>query len=115
MKSAEAAQIDAVFALAMAAERASTPAPAPGRADRLALMPKRPCLVCGRLAPGSYCDRHAPKQASRAWQGGSTRAWRTLRAQALARDGHRCVQCGRTGQLHEGLTTLCETCHHAQH
>ena len=31
VKSAEAAQIDAVIALAMAAERASTPAPAPAR------------------------------------------------------------------------------------
>ncbi|QJY51227.1 HNH endonuclease [Pseudonocardia broussonetiae] len=27
---------------------------------------------------------------SRAWEGGSTRAWRKVRAGVLARDGHRC-------------------------
>lgn len=93
-------------------------------------MPVRPCLVCGQLATGSYCPTHAPKQGSRAWRGGSTRAWRNVRAQALARDGHRCVQCGTSGplQVHhvvplaeggsmalDALTTLCEHCHRAAH
>jgi 5-methylcytosine-specific restriction endonuclease McrA len=93
-------------------------------------MPRRPCLVCGQLATGSYCTRHAPKSGSRAWAGGSTRAWRTLRAQALQRDGDRCVKCGRPDRLAvhhvvplaeggtmalDGLTTLCHDCHHAAH
>jgi 5-methylcytosine-specific restriction endonuclease McrA len=92
-------------------------------------MPRRPCLVCGTLASGSYCTRHAPKSGSRAWAGGSTRAWRNLRAQALQRDG-RCVKCGARDQLAvhhvvplaeggalglDGLTTLCEPCHRVAH
>jgi len=93
-------------------------------------MTSRPCIVCGTLAAGSYCDRHAPKPGSRAWRGGSTRQWRQLRAQALQRDGDRCVKCGARDQLAvhhvvplaeggalglDGLTTLCEPCHHAAH
>lgn len=93
-------------------------------------MPRRPCIVCGTLATGTYCPRHAPKPGSRAWAGGSTRAWRALRWQALQRDGHRCVRCGKRGQLavhhvvplaEEGvltldnLTVLCEPCHRAAH
>lgn len=91
----------------------------------------RPCLTCGRPTPGgSYCARHKPQEGSRAWRGGSTRAWRKLREQALERDGGRCVRCGRTDQLTvhhrvplaegdtmdlDGLTTLCQDCHHEAH
>lgn len=93
-------------------------------------MPSRPCIVCGTLATGTYCPRHAPKPGSRAWRGGSTRAWRKVRAQALQRDGDRCVKCGSGGplQVHhvvplaeggsmalDGLTTLCSDCHHVAH
>lgn len=93
-------------------------------------MPRRPCIVCGTLATGTYCPRHAPQSGSRAWRGGSTRAWRTLRAQVLQRDGHRCVQCGSPGPLAvhhvvpvaeggamslDNLTILCEPCHRAAH
>lgn len=93
-------------------------------------MPSRPCIVCGTLATGTYCPAHAPKQGSRAWRGGSTRQWRALRLEALSRDGHRCVRCGRPDRLAvhhlvplaesgtmalDGLTTLCKPCHHAAH
>ena len=35
---------------------------------------------------------------SRAWQGGSTRAWRELRAYVLERDGYRCRVPNAAGQ-----------------
>lgn len=43
---------------------------------------------------------------SKGWRGGSTRAWRTLRARVLARDGYRCrlqlpgVCVGRATHVH---------------
>ncbi|GEL17673.1 HNH endonuclease [Pseudonocardia asaccharolytica] len=43
---------------------------------------------------------------SRAWRGGSTRAWRRTRALVLARDGHRCQL-----QL-DGCTTIATHVHH---
>lgn len=43
---------------------------------------------------------------SKSWRRGSTRAWRNLRAQILARDGHRC-------QLRiKGVCTTVATCAH---
>ncbi|MFC9769389.1 HNH endonuclease [Rhodococcus jostii] len=64
---------------------------------------------------------------SKAWAGGSTRAWRTQRTRALRRDNYRCVLCGepanevnhRVGKADGGgddlgnLETLC-TPHHAE-
>lgn len=45
---------------------------------------------------------------SRAWQGGSTRAWRRIRAQVLIRDGNVC-------QIRlPGCTTTAEHVHHTQ-
>ncbi len=85
-------------------------------------MPRRPCLICGQLASGSYCDRHR--------RGGSIRAWRNLRAQAVSRDGHRCVERGATERLAahhvvpvaeggvntlDNLAVLCKGCHGAVH
>jgi 5-methylcytosine-specific restriction endonuclease McrA len=53
----------------------------------------RRCLGnCGALVnSGSYCSRCRPRN-------GSTRSWRVLRAQILARDGWLCQipGCGRT-------------------
>ncbi len=46
----------------------------------------RPCLTCGTLSDGSYCPDHR--------RGGSTRQWRKLREQVLARDEYRC-HCGQ--------------------
>ena len=49
---------------------------------------KRRCLNCRALiASGSYCARCRLRN-------GSTRAWRELRAQVLARDRWACVVCG---------------------
>ena len=42
---------------------------------------------------------------SKAWAGGSTRAWRTIRAAVLNRDGHRC-------QLRLDVCTVTATCVH---
>jgi 5-methylcytosine-specific restriction endonuclease McrA len=51
---------------------------------------KRRCLTCRALIDsGSYCSRCRPQHF-----GGSTRAWRTVRARVLARDRGRCVVCG---------------------
>lgn len=56
-------------------------------------MPLRPCLVCGALGPQSRCPQHALRN-------GSTRQWRTRRAQTIAAsrrpDGAlRCQECGQ--------------------
>ncbi|MGH2924728.1 MAG: HNH endonuclease [Solirubrobacterales bacterium] len=90
-------------------------------------MPKRPCLVCGQLANGSYCDRHRPKRLNQREHG---KTWKSLRARALLRDGGRCVVCGTTRQLEAhhvvpvakggrdelvNLETRCEDCHRATH
>lgn len=49
---------------------------------------KTSCIRCGRvIAKGARC-RCAPTR------NGSTRAWRSLRAQVLLRDRGRCVYCG---------------------
>lgn len=55
---------------------------------------------------------------------------RIIKELVLFRDGYRCTECGRTDHLHihhiiyrsnggtdstENLTTLCQTCHKAQH
>jgi len=37
---------------------------------------------------------------------GSTRAWRSTRARILARDGHRCRQCGEPAQHVDHITPV---------
>ncbi len=79
---------------------------------------KRRCLSCRTLiASGSYCPRCRPRN-------GSTRAWRTLREQVLARDRWTCRACGAPaahvdhitpvingGTDHPGnLQSLCQAC-----
>ncbi len=84
---------------------------------------RRPCLECGRPAPGSYCAAHQPPP----WAG-STRKyelpvdWRRTRAEVIARDT-RCLLCGSTHRLevdhiadrHDhtlgNLRALCHSCH----
>jgi len=80
-------------------------------------MALKPCTVCGRPSHGSHCPAHA--------RNGSTRAWRSLRAQILARDRHRCRLCGDPatevdhivrvidgGTDHpSNLRALCRDCH----
>jgi 5-methylcytosine-specific restriction protein A len=82
-------------------------------------MAVRPCLGgCGALInSGSYCPRCRPRN-------GSTRAWRGLREQILARDRYTCQRCGapaghvdhitalaRGGSDHPAnLRALCATC-----
>ena len=82
----------------------------------------KPCLVCGRLTPGSYCARHEPRN-------GSTRSWRRVRAQALERDGYRCQACGAPATEVDhllpvidggtdaagNLRSLCTACHKRRH
>jgi 5-methylcytosine-specific restriction endonuclease McrA len=86
----------------------------------------RVCVVpgCGIvLGDGERCPRH------RANAGGSTWAWRKVRAKVLARDRHRCVRCGAPAvvvhharALGEGgrddprnLASLCARCHAREH
>ncbi len=54
------------------------------------------CPVCAAID----CQRHVVTT----WQGGSTRAWRRLRAQVLARDGHRCQRCGQPATHADHIT-----------
>jgi len=82
----------------------------------------KPCLICGRLSEGSRCPAHELR-------GSSTRAWRRVRAQVLARDHHRCQFCGQAavevdhivrladgGTDHpDGCRSLCASCHATRH
>jgi len=81
-------------------------------------MALKPCITCGLPSHGSRCPAHTPRN-------GSTRAWRSLRAQILARDRHRCTLCGAPatevdhivrvidgGTDHpSNLRALCRDCH----
>lgn len=62
-------------------------------------MPQRPCLTCGRLVAGSYCERHDPERKRRRdtpGRGGG-RASSRFRSVVLARAGHRCEWVGKDG------------------
>jgi len=95
-------------------------------------MPKRACLICGRLSEASRCPAHAGPWAQRSPSSRATArpGWNRLRALALMRDGSRCVRCGATEGLAahhvvpvaeggtmalDNLTTLCERCHRGAH
>ena len=55
-------------------------------------MTRRPCIACGRLITNaSYCKTCKPRN-------GSTRQWRTLRTQILARDRYTCQLCGAAAE-----------------
>lgn len=87
----------------------------------MGLKAKRPCLTCGTLSEGSYCDEHGKEaENTRSEERERTephrrfyrdKKWKRARAHALARDGHRCqafiggVQCDRENDL---------TVHHIQ-
>jgi 5-methylcytosine-specific restriction endonuclease McrA len=61
----------------------------------------RRCLGgCGALInSGSYCSRCRPRN-------GSTRAWRDLRDQILARDRWTCQRCGRRADHVDHVTPV---------
>lgn len=59
-------------------------------------MPRYRLAADGSLVPEG---RRASSSGSAAWSGGSSRAWRRLRAATLARDGRRCRRCGRGAYL----------------
>ena len=81
-------------------------------------MALKPCTVCGRPTRGSRCPAHHPRN-------GSTRSWRTLRAEILYRDAYRCALCSRQAAEVDHVTplawggtddpsnlrSLCSTCH----
>lgn len=64
-------------------------------------MAMRRCLGgCGTLInSGSYCPRCKPRN-------GSTRRWRTLREQILARDTWTCQACGRSAAHIDHITPV---------
>jgi hypothetical protein len=85
---------------------------------------------CTTLVPHGRCPAHQAhnRTSSRAWRQGSTRRWRTLRAQHLNQHPH-CQRCGAPGQevdhIHPleqdgarydpaNLQTLCVPCHRAK-
>jgi 5-methylcytosine-specific restriction endonuclease McrA len=90
-------------------------------------MPSKICPTCRQVVPASQYNRHRQhhrpaRQAN--GRSGSTRAWRQLRAQIIARDGQRCQMCGMTHNLEihhrdedwrnddpANLITLCVDCH----
>jgi 5-methylcytosine-specific restriction endonuclease McrA len=96
-------------------------------------MPKRPCLVCGTVSEGSWCERHKPvwKQRSPSSRAVHKPGWNKLRARALLRDGRRCVYCGAGDdglEVHHVLpvseggantlanvVTICHACHRNAH
>ena len=83
-------------------------------------MALKPCITCGTPSRGSRCPAHTLRN-------GSTRAWRTLRAEILYRDAYRCALCPRAASevdhivpIAEGgtddpsnLRSLCHDCHAA--
>ena len=89
-------------------------------------MPRKPCLVCGTpVLKGSRCKAHGGMPFDGAKQR-YTKMPNDMRNRVLARDGHRCTQCGSTirlevdhiravsqGGRHEAtnLRTLCHSCH----
>ncbi len=94
-------------------------------------MPFTPCIRCGALGTGSYCDAHRP-QAWRVRPSPSSRSRPSpaQRARIKRRDGGRCVRCGSTERLrvhhrkhvadgggHDdaNLVTLCDACHGVEH
>lgn len=92
------------------------------------------CIVCHEPFKAtsrgqSRCPAHVIKRNGPR-RGGSGGAWATIRRQVLARDRHRCVECGECEQLQvhhlipfaEGgtdsvtnLVTLCRDCHDERH
>jgi 5-methylcytosine-specific restriction endonuclease McrA len=70
------------------------------------------CLTCAQLT--SQPMRGRCPTCAQGRRDGSTRAWRTLRAQVLERDGHTCQHCGaqathaahRTAKTHGGNDTM---------
>ena len=62
-------------------------------------MALKPCTVCGRPTRGSRCPAHHPRN-------GSTRSWRTLRAEILYRDAYRCALCPRQADEVDHITPL---------
>ena len=89
-------------------------------------MPPKPCLVCGVPVPnGSRCKAHGGSPFDGAKQR-YTKMPNDMRNKVLARDGHRCTECGSSIRLevdhiwpvHQGgrhtptnLRTLCHACH----
>jgi 5-methylcytosine-specific restriction protein A len=80
-------------------------------------MALKTCITCGTPTRGSRCPAHA--------RGGSTRAWRNVRAEILYDAAYRCAICGRGaaevdhivpvidgGSDHpSNLRALCHDCH----
>jgi 5-methylcytosine-specific restriction endonuclease McrA len=86
-------------------------------------MPTRPPTAC--TDPGCPNTRPCPDHPARTWAGKPMpRGWKATRARILARDSHRCRNCGTTEALEvhhtipgaeadETLVTLCRPCHRA--
>jgi 5-methylcytosine-specific restriction enzyme A len=68
-------------------------------------MALRRCLGgCGALInAGSYCPRCRPRNGPR---NGSTRQWRNLRDQILARDRYTCRSCGQPAAHIDRITPI---------
>jgi 5-methylcytosine-specific restriction endonuclease McrA len=92
-------------------------------------MPSKVCPSCRSIIRAADYRRHRQAHRQRPTRqangrSGSTRAWRQLRAQIIARDGGRCRGCGTTERLEihhrdgdwrnddpANLVTLCVDCH----
>ena len=79
------------------------------------VMPKRPCIRCGVLVSGSYCQAHDPGRARdrgryRVTPGRSARAQAKFRARVIAQAGGRCQFVDEYGQRCNVTTGL--TAHH---
>jgi 5-methylcytosine-specific restriction endonuclease McrA len=90
-------------------------------------MIKKLCPFCAELMPAGELGAHVLRHKRAQGDMRTTRAWRKIRAQVVARDGNACVVCGATERLQvhhlegwhdnaiEHLVTVCDPCHRAAH
>ncbi len=84
--------------------------------------------ACGEFHSGGTTCPRQPRYRKPSGRDGSTRRWRKTRARVLARDHHRCANCGEIVGLEvhhvngdhldnalSNLATLCGSCHDREH
>jgi 5-methylcytosine-specific restriction endonuclease McrA len=94
----------------------------------MASVNKKVCILCGDMMDAPELHAHMLRHKRAEGDIRTTRRWRRIREQVLARDGHACRLCGETQALEvhhldgdwannalSNLVTLCEACHEELH